>query len=87
MLFHAGYDTADKHNRSTPQQLARVRRDFPYLRMIIAHWGGVDQQEAVWELRTYGFELRLAFEDDRRNREMFHSEGVPCIYIHSGYYE
>ena len=35
----------------------------------------------------YGFDLRLAFEDDRRNYDMFHAEGVPCVYIHSGYYE
>jgi hypothetical protein len=49
VLFHAGFGTAEKHNRSTPQQLAGVRRDFPHLRMIIAHWGGVDQQDAVWE--------------------------------------
>ncbi len=41
----------------------------------------------VGELRRHGFELRLAFEDDRRNVEMFHAEGVPCVYIHSGYYE
>ena len=26
-------------------------------------------------------------QDDRRNYEMFHAEGVPCIYIHSGYYD
>ena len=41
----------------------------------------------VGELREYGFDLRLAFEDDKRNAEMFHEEGVPCVYIHSGYYE
>lgn len=41
----------------------------------------------VGELRGYGFDLRLAFEDDVRNVEMFRDEGVPCIYIHSGYYE
>lgn len=45
------------------------------------------KKESVEQLRTYGFDLRLAFEDDRRNVEMFHAEGVPCIYIHSGYYE
>ena len=45
------------------------------------------KRETVYELRHYGFDLQLAFEDDRRNVEMFHSEGVPCIYIHSGYYE
>lgn len=41
----------------------------------------------VDELRAAGFDLRLAFEDDRRNVEMFHAAGVPCIYIHSGYYD
>ena len=43
--------------------------------------------DAVHDLRTYGFDLRLAFEDDRRNVEMFHREGIPCVYIHSGYYD
>jgi len=42
---------------------------------------------AVHELRSAGFDLRLAFDDDRRNVDMFHDEGIPCIYIHSGYYE
>ena len=45
------------------------------------------KRDAVGDLRSYGFELRLAFEDDRRNVEMFHRQGVPCVYIHSGYYE
>ena len=39
------------------------------------------------DLRRYGFELVLAFEDDRRNLEMFRSIGIPCVYIHSGYYD
>lgn len=41
----------------------------------------------VAELKGYPFDLRLAFEDDRRNVEMFRDEGVRCIYIHSGYYD
>jgi len=45
------------------------------------------KRDAVGHLRSYGFDLRLAFEDDRRNVEMFHRQGVPCVYIHSGYYE
>jgi phosphoglycolate phosphatase-like HAD superfamily hydrolase len=45
------------------------------------------KRRSVHELREHGFELRLAFEDDRRNVHMFHSEGVPCVYIHSGYYD
>ena len=43
--------------------------------------------EAVGQLRRHGFELCLAFEDDRRNVAMFREAGVPCIYIHSGYYD
>lgn len=45
------------------------------------------KRRSVAELRRYGFDLRLAFEDDRRNVHMFHEAGVPCIYIHSGYYD
>jgi phosphoglycolate phosphatase-like HAD superfamily hydrolase len=47
----------------------------------------VFKQETVEALRNRGFDLRLAFEDDRRNVEMFQRSGVPCIYIHSGYYD
>lgn len=43
--------------------------------------------QTVSELRSYGLDLRLAFEDDVRNLEMFRSQGVPCVYIHSGYYD
>ena len=45
------------------------------------------KQWTVEDLRRYGFTLELAFEDDRRNLEMFRAEGVPCVYIHSGYYD
>jgi phosphoglycolate phosphatase-like HAD superfamily hydrolase len=47
----------------------------------------VFKEETVSELRANGFDLRLAFEDDLRNVEMFREAGVPCIYIHSGYYD
>lgn len=45
------------------------------------------KRRSVSQLRRYGFELKLAFEDDRRNVNMFHEMGVPCVYIHSGYYD
>lgn len=45
------------------------------------------KRRSVAEFREYGFTLQLAFEDDRRNLEMFRGEGVPCVYIHSGYYD
>ena len=32
-------------------------------------------------------DLRLAFEDDPSNHAMYVAVGVPCVYIHSGYYE
>lgn len=41
----------------------------------------------VGDLRAYGFDPRLAFEDDPRNVEMFHAAGVPCVYVHSGYFD
>ncbi len=59
--------------------------------LIMRDWGDYMaapsfKRLTVDELRRYGFELRLAFEDDQRNVDMFHSEGVPCVYIHSGYH-
>jgi hypothetical protein len=45
------------------------------------------KRAVVADLRAAGLDLRLAFEDDPRNRDMFHGEGIPCIYIHSGYYD
>ena len=60
--------------------------------LIMRDWGDYGaarefKRDAVQDLRAHGFDLRLAFEDDRRNVEMFHREGVPCVYIHSGYYD
>jgi hypothetical protein len=45
------------------------------------------KQAAVEDLRRQGFDLRLAIEDDRRNVAMFRAEGIPCLYVHSGYYD
>ena len=45
------------------------------------------KQNTIHQLRDAGFHLHLSFEDDQRNAEMFRSEGVPCVYIHSGYYD
>jgi hypothetical protein len=45
------------------------------------------KQGVVYDLRAYGLDLRLAMEDDPGNHDMFEAEGVPCVYIHSGYYD
>jgi hypothetical protein len=79
--------------RVQPQTLAWLDRyDLRWDALIMRDRGDymaarTFKQRTVQELRAVGFDLRLAFEDDPRNVHMFHSEDVPCIYIHSGYYE
>ncbi len=79
--------------RVRPQTLAWLaHNDLRWDLLIMRNRGDYSQvtgfkQGAVDELRRHGLDLRLAFEDDPRNRDMFHRQGVPCIYIHSGYYE
>jgi hypothetical protein len=79
--------------RVQPQTLAWLERyKLRWDLLIMRHVGDYSaarefKQETVYDLRTAGFDLQLAFEDDRRNLEMFRAEGVPCIYIHSGYYD
>ena len=41
----------------------------------------------VDNLRHHGFNLLYALEDDPRNVEMYAEAAVPCVYIHSGYYD
>ena len=79
--------------RVQPQTLAwleryRLRWDL----LIMRDFGDYEaarrfKRRSVDELRAFGLDPRLAFEDDRRNVEMFRQAGVPCVYIHSGYYD
>lgn len=79
--------------RVRPQTLAWLARyHLRWDLLIMRDWGDYTaarefKRDTVAELRAAGFELRLGFEDDVRNRDMFKAEGVPCIYIHSGYYD
>jgi hypothetical protein len=79
--------------RVQPQTLAwleryRLRWDLLVMRDFGDYTAARNfKRRSVAELRAYGFELKLAFEDDRRNLEMFRAEGIPCVYIHSGYYD
>ena len=76
-----------------PQTLAWLERyDLRWDLLIMKHHGDYSaardfKRWTVPELREHGLEPELAFEDDRRNVEMFREQGVPCISIHSGYYE
>jgi hypothetical protein len=79
--------------RVRPQTLAWLDRyKLRWDLLIMREWGDYSasrsfKRQSVDDLRAFGFDLRLAFEDDRRNVDMFHAEGVPCVYIHSGYYD
>jgi hypothetical protein len=44
------------------------------------------KRDAVRRLNSSGYEVVLAFEDDPRNVAAFRGEGVPTVYVHSGYY-
>ena len=50
-------------------------------------WAREFKERTVDELRDADIHPVLAFEDDRRNVEMFRENGIPCVYIHSGYYD
>lgn len=75
-----------------PETLAWLdRHDVRWDLLIMREWGDYSfardfKQATVAELRAYGFELRMAVEDDPRNKSMFDYEGIPCVYIHSGYH-
>lgn len=60
--------------------------------LITRAWGDYElareyKQGSLWDLRAFGFDIRFGIEDDRRNVDMLRKEGVPCVYIHSGYYD
>ncbi|MEY2566242.1 MAG: hypothetical protein QOE35_771 [Actinomycetota bacterium] len=79
--------------RVQPQTLAWLHRyELRWDLLIMRDYGDYSaarefKRWTVHDLRAHGFTLELGFEDDRRNLEMFRREGVPCVYIHSGYYD
>ncbi|MBT3248490.1 MAG: hypothetical protein HN567_03280 [Actinobacteria bacterium] len=38
-------------------------------------------------LRADGYQPILAIDDEAKNLSMYRSEGVPTVYVHSGYYQ
>ena len=79
--------------RVRPQTLAWLERyGLRWDLLIMRDWGDYSyvtsfKRSVVEELRAAGFDLRLALEDDPQNHAMYVAEGIPCVYIHSGYYE
>jgi len=80
-------------HRVQPQTLAWLHRYGLRWDLLVMRGRGDYEQvtefkaNVVAQLRERGFELRLAFEDDPSNHAMYVAAGVPCVYIHSGYYE
>jgi len=80
-------------HRVQPQTLAWLERYGLRWDLLVMRargdYAGVTsfKQAVVDDLRAYGFDLRLAFEDDPLNHAMYVAAGIPCVYIHSGYYE
>ncbi len=79
--------------RVRPHTLAWLERySLRWDLLIMREYGdysGVDafKRAAVADLLAHGLDVRLALDDDPKNHAMYVAEGVPCIYIHSGYYE
>lgn len=69
-----------------------VRHDLRWDLLIMREGGDHDlarefKARTIDDLLAAGVEPLLAFEDDRRNVEMFRQHAIPCVYIHSGYYD
>ena len=65
-----------------------VRWDLLAMRKDDDHASSPEVKRAILlELRGDGYEPVLAIDDDPENLVMYRSEGVPTVYIHSGYYD
>ena len=79
--------------RVQTQTLAWLHRyELRWDLLVMRDWGDYSaarefKRYCIRDFRQWGFDLRLAFEDDPRNVDMFRREGVPCVYIHSGYFD
>ncbi|MGH8981378.1 MAG: HAD family acid phosphatase [Acidimicrobiales bacterium] len=80
-------------SRVQPQTLAWLERyGLRWDLLVMRDRGDYDhvtdyKRRTVADLRAHGLDLQLALEDDPSNHAMFVEEGVPCVYIHSGYYQ
>jgi len=79
--------------RVQPQTLAWLKRyGLRWDLLVMRDRGDYTQvtsfkEQVVADLRARGFNLRLAFEDDPSNHAMYVAADIPCVYIHSGYYD
>ena len=65
-----------------------VRWDLLAMRDEGDHRSSPEVKRAILsDLRSDGYESILAIDDDPENLVMYRSEGVPTVYVHSGYYD
>lgn len=67
------------------------RHELRWDLLVMRHWGDYSaartfKRYEIAKLRAKGLEPKVAFEDDPRNVEMLKAQGVPCVYLYSGYY-
>jgi hypothetical protein len=64
-----------------------IRWDLLVLRAGREFAGAADfKRDVLRDLRAAGFAVVFAFDDDQRTIDMYRSEDVPALYVHSGYY-
>jgi hypothetical protein len=79
--------------RVQPQTVAWLERyNIRWDLLVMRNWTDYEQvtdfkRGVVMDLRDRGFDLLLAFEDDPSNHQMYVDEAIPCVYVHSGYYD
>ncbi len=69
-----------------------IRNDLRWDLLVMRDEGDYDlaagfKGRTIDELRAADLHPVLAFEDDQRNIAVLRGLGVPCVYIHSGYYD
>ncbi|HAQ24039.1 MAG: hypothetical protein CL467_07625 [Acidimicrobiaceae bacterium] len=78
-LVHTTVAWLERHN---------VRWDLLVMRVDGDNRSSPDvKRDALADLRATGHRPDLAIDDDPRNAEMYRSEGVPVVYMYSGYYD
>ena len=45
------------------------------------------KRDVLRQLSEQGFRIVFAFDDDQLTVDMYTAEGIPAMYVHSGYYE
>lgn len=45
------------------------------------------KRDELARIQAFGGDVRVAYEDERRNLDMYRAAGIETVYVHSGYYD